>query len=69
VNGAPRLPLRVRVRYRHQQPPLPATLARTRTGVVVRFHKPAWAVAPGQRMAVMNNRTVIGSGTMEAPRP
>lgn len=65
----PRLPIRARVRFRHQLPLVPATVEAERAGIRVRFHRPAWAVTPGQQLMVVAGRTVLGGGTMDEPRP
>jgi tRNA-uridine 2-sulfurtransferase len=59
------LPLRadVQVRYRHE--PVPASLTRERSDVLVRFGEPVRAVARGQVLVAYDGERVLGGGTIE----
>ncbi len=57
--------LAVRVKFRHSQPPVPATVCRPgpdRAVALVRFAEPALGVAPGQAAVFYEGERVLGGG-------
>lgn len=69
ISTAPTLPRTARVRFRHQQPLIPARVRPEGEGIRVTFGAPAWAATPGQFLAIYAGSTVLGGGAIDRVHP
>lgn len=58
------LPSRVMAQVRYRQAPVPATVARTQTGLEVRFDTPQFAVTVGQSTVLYDGDRLLGGGVI-----